>query len=858
MILLHKPSPLILTIVVVFALTFALFPTGPDKIPQKLLRSASFPVQLPALKDGKSQEKAILYILQNEMIDPAALDAVTGEPQNIVTKSWKEFPVPSDGKISLSSSGGAEATEEYFSFFITASTFVPAKLSVESDAALIIYIDDAKKVTSKKGNPDTLVTYDQELKLTTGVHRVIIRTISAKTDNEKSLKIKFSVDEAFEEDIELSLRPEKLQTVLELLDDEKISSISLSTDGSYAAVSTNTYNHNTKKNDVSLYIYRTADRKQILYNAASSSGRITWSKKHPAKYWYTESNGSETNIRIADVVTGENSPVVTGIKDYTGFRLPDDESYILIFKDTRAKESSKNYKRYNSPNDRWPWSGSKNALYIYDFAKMSLQPVMDFERSVSVQDISPSGNKWLLTVSDEDLSQRPFSITTCMEYNYKTGVLDTIKSFNWFNRARYLNEGSIVFAGGPSMFGEIGIQTDNSLIPNEYDTQIYLYTIASGSVKSLSKEFNPAIQDYTTAPDGKTLHILAEEGSMQLYNILDIQSGVYKRVPLAVDYINDLEVSSYGLILYQGSGAVTHNKVYLYKGGKSEVLFDPAPHMTRHYKQTRTEALNYSKSDGTVIEGLLYYPVDFDKSKKYPCIVFYYGGTSPTSREFEGRYPKNLWTANGYFVYVVQPSGATGYGQKFSALHVNDWGKTSSDEIINAANELIKKIPAVDSSKLGCIGASYGGFMTMTLLTKTNRFAAAVSHAGISNLPSYWGIGYWGYLYSAMATAGSYPWNRKDIYVDLSPIFHADKVSTPLLLLHGNSDTNVPPGESMQFYTALKLLGKEVELIEIDKQDHHILEHDKRKFWTELIISWFNKKLKNQPLYWNYLLEAKE
>ena len=146
----------------------------------------------------------------------------------------------------------------------------------------------------------------------------------------------------------------------------------------------------------------------------------------------------------------------------------------------------------------------------------------------------------------------------------------------------------------------------------------------------------------------------------------------------------------------------------------------------------------------------------------------------------------------------------------------------------------------------------------MTLLTKTNRFAAAVSHAGISNLPAYWGIGYWGYLYSAMATAGSYPWNRKDIYVDLSPIFHADKVSTPLLLLHGNSDTNVPPGESMQFYTALKLLGKEVELIEIDKQDHHILEHDKRKFWTELIISWFNKKLKNQPLYWNYLLETKD
>jgi dipeptidyl aminopeptidase/acylaminoacyl peptidase len=104
-----------------------------------------------------------------------------------------------------------------------------------------------------------------------------------------------------------------------------------------------------------------------------------------------------------------------------------------------------------------------------------------------------------------------------------------------------------------------------------------------------------------------------------------------------------------------------------------------------------------------------------------------------------------------------------------------------------------------------------------------------------------------------VATANSFPWNRKDIYVDFSPLFNADKITTPLLLLHGSSDTNVPPGESTQMFTALKLLGRDVKYIQIAGQDHHILEYKKRKIWTKTIIAYFDKYLKNQPQWWNSL-----
>jgi len=156
------------------------------------------------------------------------------------------------------------------------------------------------------------------------------------------------------------------------------------------------------------------------------------------------------------------------------------------------------------------------------------------------------------------------------------------------------------------------------------------------------------------------------------------------------------------------------------------------------------------------------------------------------------------------------------------------------------------------------MGASYGGFMTMLLTTRTDIFAAAIAHAGISDISSYWGDGYWGYLYSAAASANSFPWNNRRLYVDQSPLFHADKVNTPLLLILGDKDTNVPPGESIQMYTALKLLGKPVELVEVAGQDHHIVDYKKRIVWQKTILAWFDKWLKNQPDWWKDLYPKKD
>ncbi len=223
------------------------------------------------------------------------------------------------------------------------------------------------------------------------------------------------------------------------------------------------------------------------------------------------------------------------------------------------------------------------------------------------------------------------------------------------------------------------------------------------------------------------------------------------------------------------------------------------------------------------------------------------------SRSFRGRYPKELYTAHGYIVYVVNPSGATGYGQEFSAAHVNNWGVTVADEIIEATKYFTSQHSFVNKNKIGCMGASYGGFMTMLLMTKTNIFATGISHAGISSISSYWGEGYWGYLYSSSASAESYPWNNKDLYVNQSALFNADKQENSLLLLHGGSDTNVPIGESIQLFAALRLLGKTVEFVKIPGENHWILEYKKRVVWQKSIAAWFDRELKGEPQWWDEL-----
>ena len=507
--------------------------------------------------------------------------------------------------------------------------------------------------------------------------------------------------------------------------------------------------------------------------------------------------------------------------------------------------------------DRTGGLPSVSLIYRYDLTTGLTRQLTFGSQTTSLYDISRDGKKILFSTSDEIITERPFRKSSLFLLHLETMQVDTLWiDEKYASRAGFSPDATkILITGSPESFEGIGLNIDEGQIANSYDMQAYIMDLSTRKIDPITKDFNPNIQQAYWQADGMMYFRVDDEDRMAIYSYNPVNRK-YLKLPLQEDAVSQFRIAHYGQVMsYTGMSVSNSSRAYLFnlKDQKSTLIADPYNEQLAQLKLGEVKDFNFINSEGTEIKGYYYLPPDFNPDKKYPLIVNYYGGTSPISRLFESRYPMHVYAALGYVIYILQPSGATGFGQKFSALHVNTWGIRSSDDIIEGTKQFIREHSFVDEKRVGCIGASYGSFMTMYLQTKTDLFATAVSHAGISSISSYWGEGYWGYSYGGAASADSYPWNNYDLYVNQSPLFNADKINTPLLLLHGAADTNVPPGESIQMYTALKILGKTVELIQVRGEDHHILTYDRRLKWNESIFAWFEKWLKNDAAWWDSL-----
>lgn len=395
--------------------------------------------------------------------------------------------------------------------------------------------------------------------------------------------------------------------------------------------------------------------------------------------------------------------------------------------------------------------------------------------------------------------------------------------------------------------------------PSMIDIQLYLMDLQSKQIEPLTKTFNPNVMQAVWSAADNCVYFNAEDRDcVSLFRLNPAKKHIEK-VNVPEEMVLGFSVAEQASSLsFYGESASNAHRLYVVDLKKDASKLEEDLHgELKDVLLGECKAWDFVNSRGDTICGRYYLPPHFDPDKKYPMIVNYYGGCSPTSRNFGSRYPHHAYAALGYVVYVVEPSGATGFGQEFSARHVNTFGDYVADDIIEGTRKFVEAHPFVNGKKIGCIGASYGGFMTQYLQTKTDLFAAAISHAGISDHTSYWGEGYWGYSYSEVSAANSYPWQNPELFVGHSPLFNADKVHTPLLFLHGSADTNVPVGESIQMFTALKLLGRETALVVVDGQDHHILDYQKRIQWQNTIFAWFAKWLQDDPTWWNALYPPK-
>jgi len=725
------------------------------------------------------------------------------------------------------------------SFYINNSDYLKGKIEVKGPKNYKLYIDGAEA--------------GGELKLAPEHHTFTIRYLAEPKDTDS---IKVCIDA--KKSVAYTLDKKHPYMVHDLTDGKRVRGISLSADGLFTSIAYQT----TDRGGNSRWNYELRDTKtQRLISQPQRNPR--WMPKTSA--WLEEEK--EGDKRILYKVSPQ-----TGVRTLYAYDIPEGnyvvsptEDYLIISAEEKGPKEDKDVFEVLEMDDRQPGWRDRRYLAKYDIKTGVTQRITFGSKGEYLEDISLDGTKLLLATSRSRLTKRPTTVQDVLIMDVRTLKVDTI-----FVGAEFLGGGTfspdskqILFTGTPEAFGRIGCQLPAEVTPSMTERELFLYDIASKKVAPLTKDFDPSLDkgpDWCAA-DGMIYFTAEDRDYVNLY-VLNPKTGKTTKLAANGDDIYRFDKASNApYISYLSYATMAPASAYVMdlKNQKKtqNIRFFDGTSALGDAEIGTCQDWNFKNSKGDTVYGRLYLPKDFDATKQYPMIVYYYGGCSPVSRYFESPYAPQYWNSLGYVAYIVEPSGATGFGQEWASRHVNTAGKGPAEDIIEGVKQICAEHPFINPKKIGCMGASYGGFMTQYLQTQTDIFAAAVSHAGITNHTSYWGEGYWGYNYSEVSMANSYPWSHRDLYVNQSPLFNADKIHTPLLLLHGNADTNVPLIESLQMFTALKLLGREVALVEVEGENHHILDYGKKEKWLATQMAWFAKWLKDDPSWWEALYPKK-
>ncbi|HKJ68746.1 MAG TPA: prolyl oligopeptidase family serine peptidase, partial [bacterium] len=244
------------------------------------------------------------------------------------------------------------------------------------------------------------------------------------------------------------------------------------------------------------------------------------------------------------------------------------------------------------------------------------------------------------------------------------------------------------------------------------------------------------------------------------------------------------------------------------------------------YQTGSAQLYRWESVDGAEIEGVLFLPPGFEESSKYPMILTVHGGPyGRFRREFLQYYFSQQYTADGYIVFAPNPRGSSGYTDAFGKAIWHEkgghMGGIDYQDIMAGVDALIRD-GYVDSTRMGVTGGSYGGYLTNWIISRTDRFAAAVSMYGIFSLFTDWSNSWqpaWEKMY-----LGIYYWeqpiNREHPYVQYSPAFYVENIRTPVLIMHGTDDKYTNLSNSQEMHQALKTLGREVKFVVYPREGH--------------------------------------
>ncbi len=652
-------------------------------------------------------------------------------------------------------------------------------------------------------------------------------------------------------------------TVEDLWAMKRIDQLVLSPDGSTIAFSVNTYNLDANKGKTEIYLVNVDGSNLHPLNNSDKSESDPRFSPDGKKIAYIE-NDQVMDCNLDGSGNQQITDLYTGVTD---FKWSNDGSKILLTSTVYAdctdqacnknKDEEKKSEKYDARIithlmfRHWnEWlNGKRSHLFLFDIAAKKYidlnylmhndVPPLDLG-SANDFNFSPGGKEIAYTMNPNSVvanstNNDVFTVNmNDVKADSKIPAKKISVSLGNDNQPVYSPDGKyIAFA--------------SMLVPgHESDKQcLVLYDRASGKLKNLTEKYDRSVEEIVWSPDSKSIYFTANNEIFNSIYKIDIETG--KVSLLLKEHSNaDVAVSPDGKTIYfkqqraelpyeifamNNDGSNVHQITFLNKELLSKLELNPV------------ETFWSKGADGDNIESILVKPPFFDSTKTYPMIFLIHGGPQDNWQdEFHYRWNLNLFASKGYVVVAPNPTGSTGYGQKFTNAISQNWGGKPYIDLMDACDYAIKHFKFIDPKNTFAAGASYGGYMIDWLEGHTSRFNAMVSHDGVFNTISMWGTTE--ELWFPNWEFGGTPYTNRALYEKWNPERFIQNAKTPLLIVEGAHDYRVPEEQAFQLFTSLQTLGVESKLLYFNNEFHFVVKPQDSKLWWNTVFDWFQKHKK--------------
>lgn len=371
---------------------------------------------------------------------------------------------------------------------------------------------------------------------------------------------------------------------------------------------------------------------------------------------------------------------------------------------------------------------------------------------------------------------------------------------------------------------------------------------------NLTAYWDGTVESFLWSVDGKKVYFQAPiDGTIQLFEV-DFP-GLTKKMPEVIQLTKgDFDVA--GLVSLSGDSIIVTRtdmnhaaEIYSYNL-KKKTWLQLTKINTETYSKlslSKTERRYVTTTDGKKMLVWVVLPPNFDAAKKYPTLLYCQGGPqSPLTQFYSFRWNLSLMAAQGYIIVAPNRRGMPGHGVAWNEQISKDWGGQVMDDYLSAIDDVAKE-NYVDKTRLGCVGASYGGYSAFYLAgIHNNRFKTFIAHDGVFNTQSMFGtteevfFNYWDF-------GGAY-WEKDNViaqktYTTFNPANFVGKWNTPILIIQGGIDFRVPIGQSQEAFQAAQMLGIKSRLLYFPEENHWVLKPQNAMVWQREFFKWLKETL---------------